>query len=159
MGAVSTANLTPDLFPQHGRLWFSNNAHDSIQGDVPWDSINVVDRLDEKSPLDFGFPHCFCAEKSAMNASSAFYDDGVVPRKHTTTTAELICAQNNTTQRKQDNSPPNACISFGFRHAITKIRPTAAAPPFKLAVRLLATGQRHWVRTSCSLCDSLHILG
>jgi glucose/arabinose dehydrogenase len=36
------------------RLFFTNNAHDSIDGDDPWDSIGVATRAGQH----FGFPYC-----------------------------------------------------------------------------------------------------
>lgn len=54
-------------FDQAGALYFTNNAHDSIDGDRPWDTINRA----PSSGAHFGFPHCYVTADGTLNASAA----------------------------------------------------------------------------------------
>jgi len=55
-------------FSSSGELFFTNNAHDSVEGDEAWDTINRAPR----AGLNFGFPFCFVTTTSSFwNASVA----------------------------------------------------------------------------------------
>lgn len=53
-------------FDQSGMMIFTNNAHDSVEGDEPWDSINKA----SERGLHFGFPYCYVTKLEELNFTS-----------------------------------------------------------------------------------------
>ena len=79
-------------FDRGGSLYFTNNAHDSVAGDEPWDTLTLtltlhpqpqvagdepwdtINRASPPSPSSteaFGFPHCYVTADGTFNASAA----------------------------------------------------------------------------------------
>ena len=56
-------------FDPAGELIFTNNAHDSVDADPAWDTINRA----PSAGRDFGFPHCYTTGESQSSASSMEY--------------------------------------------------------------------------------------